>query len=158
MSQIDVSQLAECSATGLLAAQVRVCLKRYASTHSLSPMQRDQVQRIQRYLADALEGLDGLRKSRKDIGLAPDRLDAILTFRTASEAWQRQRAVTLDEDNLNELEQQLKAASDHLMKALSGNELDSKEVQITDQLLSSLSGYCVAQGRDIVRSSIDLGP
>ena len=150
MRHTNLSQLAECGAVGLLAAQVRVCLERYVLTSGLTEVQRGQIVSARAHVRSALEGLSELKRFRSDPIVTQDKLDDVLTFRATTEAFGQRDAQTLDQEGITRLESLLNIVEQNLASMLAGTELTLGAVKETDGFFDNLSDYYITRRQEIV--------
>jgi len=150
MRHTNLSQLAECGAVGLLAAQVRVCLERYASTCELTEVQRNQIELARTHVSSALEGLQELERFRAELTVSQDKFDDVLTFRATTEAFGPRGAKILDQGDSARLEELLGIVERSLGAMLAGTQLAQGALAETDKFFTSLSGYYIVRRQEIV--------
>jgi len=151
MRHADVSQLAASGATGLLAAQVRGCL-RAREKGGLTDAQRSSLEEARDFLESALQGLDELQRFRRELSFTQDKLDDVLHFRTAANALHSGEPIDAQREP-DQLGARLAAVLSHVRSMLEPGGRTSRALKEVDMFFSLLARYEAARGRQIVGAS-----
>jgi hypothetical protein len=151
MRHADVSQLAASGATGLLAAQVRGCL-RACDKERLTDAQRSSLEEAKRFLESALQGLDELQRFRRELSFTQDKLDDVLHFRTAASALHGGEPIDAERES-DQLRDRLATVLSHVRSMLDEGGGTGRAPEEVDMFFSLLARYEAARGRQIVGAS-----
>lgn len=156
MRQIDVSELAALGALGLLAGKIRILLERYAGDPALTPTDVGNLDQARQLLSEALEGIQELQRFQAEMVFGADKLDAVLTLRTASQALSPRQTTEPPDEDLRALQGRLQPVVNTLTALQARDPVAPESLREADDLFSALCSYAAEKRRSISRTGSEI--